>query len=211
MTRRHVALGAVALLCAACASDQPAPTAVELRVPLFASANAGGNRDFNLGTHLTGAEEVLLNVPAGDPHPRDSRAQGQAIFRVSDDGMSVRYKLIVANIENVFQAHIHRAAAGSNGPIVVWLYPSTAPVAGPFGGGRIQGVIAEGTITAANLVGPLLNQPLSALLDAIRSGGTYVNVHTSIDGPPVVNTGPGDFPGGEIRGQIDHASSHSGR
>src|SRR5262249_21762909 len=34
-----------------------------------------------------------------------------------------------------------------------------------------------------------------------RGGNTYVNVHTN-DGVPPANTGPGDFPGGEIRGQI---------
>ena len=35
----------------------------------------------------------------------------------------------------------------------------------------------------------------------MRSGGAYVNVHTN-DGVAPTNTGPGDFPGGEIRGQI---------
>jgi hypothetical protein len=44
------------------------------------------------------------------------------------------------------------------------------------------------------------------LLDAMRAGLTYVNVHTN-DGVGAVNTGPGDFPGGEIRGQLDHAGS----
>jgi hypothetical protein len=78
-----------------CASDQPAPTAVELRVPLFA---VGGNRDFNLWTHLTGDEEVP---------PRDTRAQGEAIFRVSDDGTTVDFRLIASNIDNVIMAHIH--------------------------------------------------------------------------------------------------------
>ncbi|MDQ3998415.1 MAG: CHRD domain-containing protein [Gemmatimonadota bacterium] len=155
---------------------------------------AGGNAGFNLGTHLTGDEEV----PA-----RPTLAQGQAIFRVSDDERSVSYKLIVANIENVFMAHIHLAPAGTNGMIVVWLHPSTAVAPGLVGQGRIDGVIAEGTFTAANLVGPLANQPLSALLAAIRSGGTYVNVHTN-DGVAPTNTGPGDFPGGELRGQLDH-------
>jgi hypothetical protein len=43
--------------------------------------------------------------------------------------------------------------------------------------------------------------PLSALVDAMRAGNTYVNVHTN-DGVDPVNTGPGDFPGGEIRNQI---------
>ena len=40
-----------------------------------------------------------------------------------------------------------------------------------------------------------------SLVSAIRAGNTYVNVHTS-DGEPPADTGPGDFPGGEIRGQL---------
>jgi hypothetical protein len=35
---------------------------------------------------------------------------------------------------------------------------------------------------------------------AVESGNAYVNVHTN-DGVDPPNTGPGDFPGGEIRGQ----------
>jgi hypothetical protein len=67
--------------------------------------------------------------------------------------------------------------------------------------GRTQGTLAEGDITAAQLFGPLAGQPLSALLAAIEAGSVYVNVHTNdfVDPP---NTGPGDFPGGEIRGQL---------
>ena len=36
----------------------------------------------------------------------------------------------------------------------------------------------------------------------IENGNAYVNVHTN-DGVAPVNTGPGDFPGGEIRGQVE--------
>ncbi len=199
MRRRHLAVGAITMLCIGCAAEQqPMPTGLELRLPLFA---AGGNSDSNLGTHLTGAEEVFRPATPDAPTPADSRAQGQAIFRVSDDGTSIDYKLIVANIENVFMAHIHMAPVGSNGGIVVWLYPSTAVAPGPVGQGRIDGVIAEGTITAANLVGPLAGHPLADLLAAIQSGNAYVNAHTN-DGVAPTNTGPGDFPGGEIRGQL---------
>jgi hypothetical protein len=35
----------------------------------------------------------------------------------------------------------------------------------------------------------------------MEAGTAYVNVHTNDNVPPP-NTGPGDFPGGEIRGQI---------
>ena len=45
-------------------------------------------------------------------------------------------------------------------PIVVSLFPSTTPgVQGHLGAGRMDGVLAEGAITAADLVGPLAGHP----------------------------------------------------
>ena len=147
-------------------------------------------------TKLSGDQEV---PPVGVVI--DTRAKGQAEFKLSKDGTELHYKLKVSKIENAFMAHIHLAPAGANGPIVVWLFPGTAPVQGPLGAGPQKGKLAEGTITAANLVGPLAGQPLSALVDAIQAGNAYVNVHTN-DGVAPTNTGPGDFPSGEIRGQL---------
>lgn len=134
----------------------------------------------NLRTHLSGDEEV----PA-----RDTAAQGQAIFQINEDGTAISYKLNVANIENVTQAHIHLAAAGANGGIVAWLYPAAPPAQLILG--RTQGTLGEGVLTASSLVNALSGQPLSALIERMRNGGAYVNVHTS------------QFPPGEIRGQID--------
>lgn len=141
----------------------------------------------NFVAPLSGEEEVP---------ERDTRARGLATFQLSEDGTELKYRLIVANIENVVAAHIHVEAVGVNGPVVAFLYGPAGP-----GGGRLDGVIAEGTITSANLVGPLTGQEISDLLVQMRAGNTYVNVHTN-DGVPPTNTGPGDFPGGEIRGQI---------
>jgi len=145
---------------------------------------AGENRNFV--TAMSGADEV----PA-----RDSHGRGVAIFHVSEDGTEIAYKLIVANIENVVAAHIHVGAVGVNGPVVVGLFSGAA------GGGRTDGPIAEGVFTAADLTGPLAGLTLSDLLDEMEAGNAYVNVHTN-DGIAPTNTGPGDFPGGEIRGQI---------
>ena len=172
------------LACADPASRATAPTSFD--VPVFSH---GDGRNFQ--THLKGHEEVP---------PRDTDAQGNSKFQLSKDESSLDYKLIVANIDNVVASHIHLGPAGSNGPIVAFLYGTV-----PAGGGRVNGVLAEGTITSANLIGPLAGQPLSALIAAIRAGNTYVNVHTN-DGIAPTNTGPGDFPGGEVRGQIDHGS-----
>ena len=204
--KKPVVLGAVAALVAACASDQPLPTAVEVTVPLLA---AGGNQDHNLGTHLRGGEEVFTPANPGDPTPADSHAQGQASFRINADGSSVDFKLIASNIDNVIMAHIHCGHPGQNGPIRMWLYPVIGPsgAPGPSGGGRQDGVLASGTFSPTGIICPAsavgVDMPL---LDAIRAGLTYVNVHTN-DGVDGSNTGPGDFPGGEIRGQLDHPGS----
>lgn len=189
-------------LLVACSPDPATPTA-PLSLPIVtqsshapngsASANGG-----NFGTPLSADEEVM---PPGVVNT--SNARGNAIFHLNADGTELSYRLIVANIENVFMAHIHMGPAGSNGPVVVWLYPSTTPGPGPTGQGRIDGVIAEGTITAANFIADLEGQPISALLELIKTGNAYVNVHTN-DGVAPINTGPGDFPGGEIRSQVEH-------
>lgn len=138
--------------------------------------------------HLSGGQEVPANA---------SQGQGQATFRLADDGSSLNYKLIASNIENVVQAHIHLAGTGVNGPVVAFLFGPVAP-----GGGRHNGVLATGTITADELIGPLTGSlDLDALVEAMRTGGAYVNVHTS-DGDPATPPGPGDLAPGEIRAQI---------
>ncbi len=146
-------------------------------VALLATVGTAFAINRNYSVHLSSDEEV---PPVADL-VIDSQAQGQAIFHLSEDGTALEYKL---------------GAVGTNGPIVAFLYGPVAP-----GGGRTDGVLAEGTITAANLVGPLAGHPLSDLITAMNDGGAYVNVHTN-DGVAPPNTGPGDFPGGEIRGQL---------
>ncbi|MDX1638190.1 MAG: CHRD domain-containing protein [Balneolaceae bacterium] len=136
----------------------------------------------NYRTHLSGKTEV--------PEPVDTKAQGEAIFKLSKDGSYISYKLIVANIENVFMAHIHLAPEGVNGPVGVWLYPGDGPPPQLIEG-TTNGILAEGVIMVDDLTGPLAgNDSLEQLLDAMQNGGAYVNVHTTQN------------PAGEIRGQI---------
>ena len=136
---------------------------------------------------LSGENEIPANA---------SQARGTAVFGLSFDESLIDFRIIAANIENITMSHIHLAPTGQNGPIVAFLF---GPVGA--GGGRTNGVLATGTLTAASLVGPLAGHPLSDLIDAMRSGYAYVNIHTN-DGVGPPNTGPGDIPGGEIRAQI---------
>lgn len=165
-------------------------------ISLGGLALAGLNR--NSSIHLAGDFEVPANA---------SNAQGQAIFHIADDGQSVDYRLIGSNIENVWQAHIHCGSPTVNGPVVVWLYPSTAKdsPAAP-GGGRHDGVLATGTIVDGDVIdrAPSTACPggvdsLDDVIALLQNGGGYVNVHTNLDGAPFTNQ-PGDIPGGEIRG-----------
>lgn len=138
---------------------------------------------------------ATLSGDAERPVPRDTNARGVAHFKLSKDGTQLEYKLIVANIDNVFAAHIHCGSEEEAGPVGVTLYM------GAPGGGSFDGVLAEGTITAPDAGNSCGWIDLDDVVAAMLSGDAYVNVHTN-DGVAPPNTGPGDFPGGEIRGQI---------
>lgn len=173
--KKHFFLYAAAFLLAltACEEQQPEPAFQD------EAGQKGGQKVLNFGAHLSGDQEVP---------PADTQATGQAIFKLSKDGSTLAYKVMVANIQNVTMAHIHMAAAGQNGGVVVWLYPSGPPP--QLIPGKSSGILVEGTITAGDLVGNLAGEALEALVAEMAAGGTYVNVHTS------------QFGGGEIRGQI---------
>ena len=156
-----------------------------LALGLLAVAPAARAGD-NFVATLSGGQEV----PA-----RDTQARGVATFKLRADGTALAFKLNVANIDNVVAAHIHCGGVGVNGPVGVTLFMGTP------GGGRVNGTLAEGTITAPDPGNGCGWADLAAVLAAMGSGDTYVNVHTS-DGVDPPNTGPGDFPGGEIRGQV---------
>jgi hypothetical protein len=177
----------VAAIAAGCADAGPTQPDT-LLVPVFShGAGTPHGAELHFKTHLTGDEEVPSNP---------SRAQGQAIFRLSEDGTSMDYKLIVANIRDVTQAHIHLGQSGRNGGIVVWLYPQCprpTSCSAQLIPDRTQGVLDEGTLTVADVRGTfLLGQPdpFAALLARIRIDSAYVNVHTI------------PLPGGEVRGQL---------
>ena len=185
--RPNVSLLTLCILAAACGERTRTVAAPDFTLPVMADEGSSGDGEDHFNPRLLGKNE--------NP-PRMTPAHGRAVFHVSDDGQSVEYMLVVNDISNVRQSHIHIGPPSANGPIVVFLY---GPV--PAGGGPISGLIARGTFTAANLIGPLAGHDFSELLANMRSGNAYVNVHTD-DGVAPANTGPGDFPGGEIRGQL---------
>lgn len=84
-------------------------------------------------------------------------------------------------------AHIHIGKQGQNGPVVAGLFNPN--MSGPPTG-KVNGLLAKGTITQSDLQGPLTGHPMDDLEHLLASHGAYANVHTQ------------NHQNGEIRGQI---------
>jgi len=81
------------------------------------------------------------------------------------------------------------AKTGSNGPVVVSLYPS-ANQPGKNKEGIFTGTLVERDLTAADLTGEEEGKTIADLVNDIKAGKIYVNVHTT------------QYPDGEIRGRV---------
>lgn len=135
---------------------------------------------------LDASQEVPTNT---------SQATAQVVVTLDQKAQSLTYRLDVQNIRNVTQAHFHCCApAGANGGVVLFLFGPVAINGGPSGGS-----IASGTKTSADLIGGMAGKTLQDLVDQIKLGNVYANVHTG-DGTPT--RGPGNLPAGEIRAQV---------
>jgi hypothetical protein len=113
---------------------------------------------------LTGNNEVP---------PVNTPATGMAQFQLSSDGKELNYDLSATNLKGFMMAHVHQGKAGENGQ------PVTTPLS-----------IGKGKITSSDLQGSLAGKQISDLVNIMKSGGVYVNVHTQQN------------QNGEIRGQI---------
>ena len=122
------------------------------------------------------------------PKPADTDAKGEITFQLDEKNQERIYKLEVREIKGVYMAHLHIGPSSKQGPIAVWLYP---PRDNDTEERCIEGeyneTIAEGVIRPEDMKkGVTFNE----LIEAMRHGNAYVNVHTK------------QFVPGEIRGQV---------
>jgi hypothetical protein len=113
-----------------------------------------------------------------------TKAKGEAKFNLSVDGKTLNYTLVLRDIMNPTAAHIHLGEAGKNGAPLATLFN------GPKKEGKFRGNIAQASLTDKDLTGEFSGKSIGALVELIKSGKAYVNVHTDA------------YPEGEIRGQI---------
>lgn len=131
-----------------------------------------GHTNTVLEADLKGRTEVgASNRIAGDPNGR-----GEAyVFGVDGDPTTLCYVLTVDKVGTPMAAHIHKGAAGTNGPVVVNL---AAPADGNAADCLTEG--EAGKFVGTQTVAEILANPQ----------GFYVNVHNA------------DYPNGAIRGQL---------
>jgi len=136
-----------------------------------------------------GEQFMVVLQGANEVPPRATPATGNMGFNVS--GNRVDYSIEVYNLTTpIIGAHIHccgaQATAGVNGPIRIALFPGPGAnsTSNPLGG--VNGQLYEGSFEASDVVGVTYAE----LLANMRAGTAYGNVHTT------------QFPGGEIRGQV---------
>ncbi|PWU22960.1 MAG: hypothetical protein C5B48_09425 [Candidatus Rokuibacteriota bacterium] len=184
MTRRWfgavIAAGATAVL-----------VLVLLAVGVFAGAGgAGDNKTMVKADPLTGYQEA---TPAGN----SSSGSGTFSATIDDnaDPPTISYTLTYVGLSGAaLFSHIHFGNRYDSGGISAFLCGGGSKPACPPG--TTSEATVTGTITPADVIGPASQGigpgDFGKLVDAIRSGVTYVNVHTP------------SFPAGEIRGQINN-------
>lgn len=108
--------------------------------------------------------------------------EGIAVYWTDSNMSQMSYLLFVSNATNLMMAHIHEFGPNSSvGPIVAWLYPSGTPTqATPkLIPGVSNGLMVAGTITAANLTGPLQNQTIKDLVAQMNANNTLTAWHST--------------------------------
>ncbi len=125
----------------------------------------------SLSTNLSGAQEVPAVI---------TNASGTASVALNETLTQLSFTLNVQDILNITAAHIHVGALGADGPPIfnLSLTDFASPLTGILTAADLQIQTAAGIAT------------FDDALEALLSGNTYINVHTTPN------------PGGEIRGQL---------
>jgi hypothetical protein len=167
--------------------------AILMGLGISAFAVAGGGKSEVSSDELTGYQESA-------PAAISSGGTGQFHATIDDDADEITYEIRYSGLGTAAtQSHIHFGSRYQNGGVSAFLCtnlgngPAGTPAC-PAGTGTSEAVVT-GTITPAQIVGPA-GQGIAAgefdeLVQAIRAGVAYANVHTV------------QFAPGEIRGQIN--------
>jgi hypothetical protein len=144
-----------------------------------------GSLAYASGGAITYAAELR---PGNEIPPPNSTAFGSAFVTFDPINNTIAFETNTSGIANPSMAHIHRGAAGVNGPVIINFATNASQIAG----GRASGAGPISVFQSQNI----LASDLTALANATTAAGYYVNVHSSL------------APGGEVRGQLVPANEY---
>jgi hypothetical protein len=121
---------------------------------------------------------------ANENPANSSTAFGSSLVSFDPNNSTIAFEVATSGIVAPSASHIHRGAAGTNGPVIINF--ATGPTG--FQGGRVTG---SGSLTGPPIASSsLIASDLVGLAGASTANGFYVNVHSPA------------CPAGEIRGQL---------
>jgi hypothetical protein len=166
------------------------------------AAMAGSSSSSSSSLPSAGSGKHFSAVLTGDNEvpPVNTDATGKIKLFANPQQSTLDYQLSISDLNGVVTgAHIHKGSIGTNGPVVATLKTgntfagASASTSGTDGGGSTSTSVS-GTITSADLKGPLAGKQVTDLIRLIEDGKAYVNVHTHQNS------------NGEIRGQLKSSS-----
>jgi len=149
-----------------------------------AIAQTKGSTTTSLGK-IVGPSPVVYDAAlSGAAEVPVVKSSASGSLRLSIQANVVQYTITVSKLSNALVARLHEGKTGAQGPAIATLF------AGPTRKGVFSGVLAQGTLKAADFGGPLKGQGLAKLAALVKSRDVYLNV------------GSAGHPAGEVRGQL---------
>jgi len=160
--------------------QNPANFYVNVHTTQFPGGAVRGQLAFINGGPVTYSAELR---GANEVPPAGSSAFGGAFITLDPNTNNLTWEVNTSGIVSPLLSHIHRGAAGVNGPVLINFATSAAQIPN----GRTNGSIDISSLDPSDK---------TALASASTASGYYVNVHSSA------------FPGGEVRGQLAAANEY---
>jgi hypothetical protein len=158
-------------------------------------AMVGSSSSSSMMSPVSGKHFIGILTGDNEVPPVNTDATGKIRLFANSQQSTLDYQLSISDLNGVVSgAHIHKGSVGTNGPVVANLKTgntfagASASFSGTGGGSTSTSV--SGTITTADLKGPLAGKQVTDLIQLIEDGKAYVNVHTH------------ENSNGEIRGQL---------
>ena len=165
-----------------------------------AMAGSSSSSSSSLPSAVSGKHFSAVLTGDNEVPPVNTDATGKIKLFANPQQSTLDYQISISDLNGVVTgAHIHKGSIGTNGPVVATLKTgntfagASASTSGTDGGGSTSTSVS-GTITSADLKGPLAGKQVTDLIRLIEDGKAYVNVHMHQNS------------NGEIRGQLKSSS-----